>query len=76
MNMRTTKHHDDVLDKWVRLAKDHRLLTVREIAAEIGMSPDALQRAVQRARARGDERAVYNYYGRQQKLYQDFRQAT
>lgn len=55
------KRRDDVLDDWVTLSRQG--LTVPEAAERIGMKPTGLLRALVRARAAGDPRAVYNHTG-------------
>lgn len=58
--LRGKRRSSVVLDRWQVLARNPPIgTTTAEIARQIGMTPRALQRALNRARLTGDERALY-----------------
>jgi IS30 family transposase len=52
----TRRSRDEVLDAWFHFTKLN--WTCRMIANELNMRPDTLDRAITRARKRGDKRAI------------------
>ncbi|HEX8114791.1 MAG TPA: hypothetical protein VF516_43975 [Kofleriaceae bacterium] len=63
---------ESILDEWASLARDPSPgTTTGDIARRIGLSVEALQQTLIRARRRGDERAIYMRHGRSGWRYGD-----
>jgi len=58
---RVTRPADELLDEWQRLRAEG--YTAVNAARRIGVTPAALLKALERARRRGDPRAVFTFEG-------------
>lgn len=62
-NVGTQAKTDDMLTVWYRMMRGPGA-TVATVADHLGVNPRALEKAVERARARGDRRAIHTWVHR------------